>query len=133
MTNVGSLAKLRNSVTRSSDPFSSKSCLKKRAVSMLTPIAAKTIEKLSSWSSWTDLVGFPWPGLTPPLLTRPACRQICAAICWCKIKETRLVKCGVIYTKEGQTSLCGKPAAEKIGIFWPRAIEFIASMVEIPV
>ena len=27
----------------------------------------------------------------------------------------------------------GRPAAEKMGIFWPRAIEFITSMVEIPV
>lgn len=42
--------------------------------------------------------------------TRPACRQICAAM-----------------------SLCGRPAAEKSGIFWPRAIEFITSMVEMPV
>jgi hypothetical protein len=31
------------------------------------------------------------------------------------------------------TSLWGRPAAEKIGIFCPRAIEFITSMVEIPV
>ena len=31
------------------------------------------------------------------------------------------------------TSLCGRPAAEKIGIFCPRAIEFMTSMVEIPV
>ena len=37
--------------------------------------------------------------------TRPACRQICAPI-----------------------SLCGNPAAEKSGIFCPRAIEFITSM-----
>ncbi|KAF1747742.1 hypothetical protein GCK72_024208 [Caenorhabditis remanei] len=43
---VGSLAKLRKRHTFSMDPFSSKSCLKKRAVSMLTPIAAKTIAKL---------------------------------------------------------------------------------------
>jgi hypothetical protein len=50
-TNVGSLAKLRKRETRSREPFSSKSCLKKRAVSMLTPIAAKTIEKLSSCPS----------------------------------------------------------------------------------
>ena len=33
---VGSLAKFRKRVTRSMEPFSSKSCLKKRAVSMLT-------------------------------------------------------------------------------------------------
>lgn len=31
------------------------------------------------------------------------------------------------------TSLWGRPAAEKIGIFCPRAIEFITSMVEMPV
>lgn len=34
---------------------------------------------------------------------------------------------------EQMTSLCGRPAAEKIGIFCPRAIEFITSIVEIPV
>ena len=33
---VGSLARLRNKQTFSMEPFSSKSCLKKRAVSMLT-------------------------------------------------------------------------------------------------
>jgi len=47
-TYVGSLAKFRNRVTRSMLPFSSKSRVKKRLVSMLTPIAAKTIEKFSS-------------------------------------------------------------------------------------
>ena len=31
------------------------------------------------------------------------------------------------------TSLCGRPAAEKIGIFCPRAMEFMVSIVEIPV
>jgi hypothetical protein len=31
------------------------------------------------------------------------------------------------------TSLWGRPAAEKIGIFCPRAMEFITSMVDIPV
>lgn len=31
------------------------------------------------------------------------------------------------------TSLWGNPAAEKIGIFWPRAILFMASMAEMPV
>ena len=31
------------------------------------------------------------------------------------------------------TSLCGRPAAEKMGIFWPRAILFMVSMAEIPV
>ena len=82
---VGSFARFRNNVTLSILPFSSKSRVKNRLVSMLTPIAAKTIEKFSSWPSWTSLVG---------LFTKPACRHICAAI-----------------------SLCGKPAAEKIGIF----------------
>ena len=43
-------------------------------------------------------------------LTSPACLQICAAM-----------------------SLCGRPAAEKSGIFWPRAMEFMVSMVEMPV
>lgn len=49
---------------------------------MLTPIAANTIEKLSSWPSWTPLVGAA-SGLRSVdcLLTRPACRQIWAAIC----------------------------------------------------
>ena len=54
---VGSFAKLRKRQTFSIEPFSSKSCLKNLAVSMLTPIAAKTIAKLSSWSSKTDLPG----------------------------------------------------------------------------
>jgi hypothetical protein len=48
MTHVGSEAKLMNMVLLLILPPSSKSCLKNRAVSMLTPIAAKTIEKLSS-------------------------------------------------------------------------------------
>lgn len=47
-THVGSLAKFMNNVTRSKLPFSSKSCLKNRAVSMLTPMAPKTMLKLSS-------------------------------------------------------------------------------------
>ena len=42
-------------------------------------------------------------------LTRPACRQIWAAM-----------------------SLWGNPAAENKGIFCPRAIEFMVSMVEMP-
>ena len=42
-------------------------------------------------------------------LTRPACRQIWAAM-----------------------SLWGNPAAENKGIFWPRAIEFMVSIVEMP-
>lgn len=98
---VGSFAKFKNKVTRSILPFSSKSLVKKRLVSKLTPIAPKTMEKLSSWSSCTPLVGFP---------TRLACLQICAAI-----------------------SLWGRPDEEKMGIFWPRAIEFIVSIAEIPV
>ena len=75
---------------RSTRRVTSKSCLKKRAVSMLTPIAAKTMAKDSSESSLVEPLMF--------CLTRPACRQICAAI-----------------------SLCGRPAAEKRGIFCPRA------------
>jgi len=51
--------------------YTSKSCLKNLAVSMLTPIAANTMAKLSSWSSSTDL---------PGSFTRPAWRQIWAAI-----------------------------------------------------
>lgn len=98
---VGSFARLRKRVTLSKLPFSSKSLVKNRLVSMLTPIAAKTIEKFSSCPSCTSLVG---------LFTRPACRQIWAAI-----------------------SLWGRPAAEKIGIFCPRAIEFMVSMADIPV
>ena len=56
MTYVGSLARFKKSVTRSKLPFSSKSVLKNRAVSMLTPMAAKTMEKLSSCISWTSLL-----------------------------------------------------------------------------
>jgi hypothetical protein len=47
-TYVGSLAKFKNRVTRSILPFSSKSLVKKRLVSRLTPIAPKTMEKLSA-------------------------------------------------------------------------------------
>jgi hypothetical protein len=54
-TYVGSLAKLVNIVTRSIDPFSSKSLVKKRAVSKFTPMAPKTMEKLSSCISCTPL------------------------------------------------------------------------------
>jgi hypothetical protein len=100
-TYVGSLAKFKNRVTRSILPFSSKSLVKKRLVSKLTPIAPNTMEKFSSCPSCTSFVGFP---------TKPACRQIWAAI-----------------------SLCGRPEAEKMGIFWPRAMEFMVSMAEIPV
>jgi hypothetical protein len=45
---VGSDAKLTKRVLLLILPLSSKSCLKNLAVSMLTPIAAKTMEKLSS-------------------------------------------------------------------------------------
>jgi len=98
------LARLRKSVTRSKLPFSSKSRVKNRAVSRFTPIAANTMEKFSSWPSCTPLL------VTPCLWTNPAWRQICAAI-----------------------SLCGRPAAEKMGIFCPRAMEFMVSMAEMPV
>lgn len=60
---VGSFAKLVNIVTRSIEPFSSKSLVKKRAVSKFTPIAPKTMEKLSSCMSWVPL---------PLCWTRPA-------------------------------------------------------------
>ena len=60
---VGSLAKLRKSTVRSMDPFSSKSCLKKCAVSMLTPMAANTMAKGSEAA-----VSPP----SPPRDTRPA-------------------------------------------------------------
>ena len=50
-TYVGSEAKLTKRVLLEIAPLSSKSCLKNLAVSMLTPIAAKTIEKLSSCPS----------------------------------------------------------------------------------
>ena len=42
------ITKLRKRVTLSIEPFSSKSRLKNCAVSMLTPIAANTMAKLSS-------------------------------------------------------------------------------------
>ena len=45
---VGSLARLRKRQTLAMEPFSSKSCLKNLAVSMLTPMAANTMAKLSS-------------------------------------------------------------------------------------
>ena len=90
VTNVGSFAKLRKRHTFSIEPFSSKSCLKNRAVSIFTcrircvsirfiihrskftPIAANTMAKLSSWSSNTPL---DWS-----CFTKPPCRQIIAAI-----------------------------------------------------
>ena len=102
---VGSLARLRNNTTFSSDPLLSKSRRKKFAVSRLTPIAANTMQNSSSLSS--SLIRLP---ASSGCFTRPACLQICAAI-----------------------SLWGRPAAEKSGIFCPRAIEFITSMVPMPV
>mmetsp|Transcript_34594 Transcript_34594/g.98807 ORF Transcript_34594/g.98807 Transcript_34594/m.98807 type:complete len:204 (+) Transcript_34594:206-817(+) len=96
---VGSFARFMKSTTFSMEPFSSKSLRKKRAVSMFTPMAPKTILKFSAeWSS----TSFP--------LTSEACRQTCAAI-----------------------SLCGRPAAEKSGSFWPRTTEFMVSMALMPV
>jgi hypothetical protein len=35
--------------------------------------------------------------------------------------------------KKMLTSLCGRPDAEKMGIFCPRATEFMVSIAEIPV
>ncbi|KAF7630790.1 hypothetical protein Mgra_00008950 [Meloidogyne graminicola] len=37
-----------------------------------------------------------------------------------------------VNAKRGFTSLCGRPAAEKMGIFCPRAMLFITSIAEIP-
>ena len=96
---VGSFARLRKSAVCAIAPLSSKSLRKKRAVSMLTPIAPNTIAKFSACESSVSFCA-----------TSEACRQICAA-----------------------TSLCGRPAAEKSGIFWPRAIEFMTSMALTPV
>jgi hypothetical protein len=98
---VGSSARFMNSAVRAIAPLSSKSFVKKRAVSMFTPMAPKTTAKLSSCVSIASL---------PGCCTRPAWRTIWAPI-----------------------SLCGRPAAEKSGIFCPRAIEFITSMEEMPV
>lgn len=149
VTYVGSLAKLRKRHTFSIEPFSSKSCLKNRAVSMLTckpsecnsktllptevchdsgimcelvltPIAENTMAKLSSWSSNTPL---DWS-----CLTRPPCLHIIAAICGERGHYNNNEKCRYVYT-----SLWGSPAAEKIGIFWPRAILFIVSIADMPV
>eukprot|EP00438_Fugacium_kawagutii_P014061 Skav204168 [mRNA] locus=scaffold903:408718:420898:- [translate_table: standard] len=69
---VGSLAKFMKSTTFSMEPFSSKSFLKKRAVSMLTPIAPKTMLKFSC--EWSD---------TSLPFTKDACRHTCAAISLC--------------------------------------------------
>mmetsp|Transcript_83168 Transcript_83168/g.147250 ORF Transcript_83168/g.147250 Transcript_83168/m.147250 type:complete len:215 (+) Transcript_83168:98-742(+) len=96
---VGSFAKFIKSTTFSMEPFSSKSFLKNRAVSIFTPIAPKTMLKFSAEWSITSLP-----------FTRDACRQTCAAM-----------------------SLCGRPAAEKRGSFWPRTTEFIVSIALMPV
>ena len=72
LTHVGSEARLINKVELEILPLSAKSCMKKRAVSMLTPMAANTMAKLSSSPSF--------PSLAAARLTRPACRQIWAAI-----------------------------------------------------
>ena len=48
---ISQITRFRKRVTLSIDPFSSKSRLKNCAVSMLTPIAANTIAKLSSSTS----------------------------------------------------------------------------------
>mmetsp|Transcript_69951 Transcript_69951/g.176250 ORF Transcript_69951/g.176250 Transcript_69951/m.176250 type:complete len:232 (+) Transcript_69951:602-1297(+) len=69
---VGSLAKFMKRTTFSIEPFSSKSFLKKRAVSMLTPMAPKTMLKFSAeWSS------------TSLPFTSEACLHTCAAISLC--------------------------------------------------
>mmetsp|Transcript_15425 Transcript_15425/g.43831 ORF Transcript_15425/g.43831 Transcript_15425/m.43831 type:complete len:232 (+) Transcript_15425:292-987(+) len=69
---VGSFARFMNSTTFSMEPFSSKSRLKKVAVSLFTPMAPKTMLKFSlEWS------------LTSLPLTREACRHTCAAISLC--------------------------------------------------
>ena len=49
----------------------------------------------------------------------------------CKMTASHDISSGM----EGRvvTSLCGKPLAEKIGIFCPRAILFMPSMADIPV
>ncbi len=136
----------------------------------LTPIAEKTMAKLSSWSSRTLL---DWP-----CFTRPPCLQIWAAI-WIRHVHTehwtmvlhKKIRSGItcsgvkaengldkhlLYTEEetqgkcntctystpcanqelsdhARTSLWGRPAAEKMGIFCPLAILFIMSMADIPV
>lgn len=38
-----------------------------------------------------------------------------------------------LFFTQKPTSLCGRPAAEKMGIFWPLAMLFIPSMADIPV
>mmetsp|Transcript_119098 Transcript_119098/g.234003 ORF Transcript_119098/g.234003 Transcript_119098/m.234003 type:complete len:204 (+) Transcript_119098:287-898(+) len=69
---VGSLARFMNKTTFSMDPFSSKSFRKKRAVSMFTPMAPKTMLKFSAEWSRTSLP-----------FTSDAWRHTCAAISLC--------------------------------------------------
>lgn len=59
----------------------------------------------------------------PCLLSPPAIARLCPVPCpwWCPGAPT------------GLTSLWGSPAAEKMGIFWPRAMLFMTSMGEMPV
>mmetsp|Transcript_3536 Transcript_3536/g.10831 ORF Transcript_3536/g.10831 Transcript_3536/m.10831 type:complete len:204 (-) Transcript_3536:253-864(-) len=66
---VGSFARFMKRTTFSMEPFSSKSFRKKRAVSMFTPMAPKTMLKFSAEWSRTSLP-----------FTSDACRQTCAAI-----------------------------------------------------
>ena len=66
---AGSFAKFKKRTVCSILPCTSKSFWKKRAVSKLTPIAAKTITKLSSL----------WSKISLPL-TKEACLHICAPI-----------------------------------------------------
>lgn len=62
------------------------------------------------------------PALANPLVLPPPSSSAC---CWgCR---------GGSAPPQGPTSLWGRPAAEKMGIFWPRAMLFITSMGEIPV
>lgn len=93
---------------------------------MFTPIAANTIAKLSSESSNTAF---------PGNLTRPACLQIWAAIYQINkiVYNFSEVQGHYHHVLKKFTSLCGKPAAEKMGIFCPLAIEFMISIAEIPV
>ena len=68
--------------------------------------------------------------------------KICSFIrnCWGLIEQEIGLEIGLELELELEqeirtllTSLWGRPAAEKMGIFWPLAIEFIPSIAEIPV
>ena len=48
-----------------------------------------------------------------------------------KVTDKSIMHECILYT--GLTSLCGRPAAEKMGIFCPLAMLFIVSMADIPV